>query len=111
MKTANTNLINLTPHGINIMTGPNTGIYIPVSGIVARCQSTRQQVGEVNGIPVNRTKYGEVYDLPDQQDGVCYIVSLAVAKACPDRYDLFVVDDTVRDENGKIIGVRALAQV
>lgn len=39
------------------------------------------------------------------------IVSRLVAEACPERDDLVVPDDTVRDDAGRIIGCRALARV
>ena len=62
-------------------------------------------------VPVNQTRFGEVSDLPDPQPDTIYIVSALVAQAVPDRQDVFIVDDSVRDEQGRIIGARALAHV
>lgn len=61
-------------------------------------------------VPVNRTVTGEVEGLPEQTlDWL--VVSRQVAEARPDRGDLLIVDETVRDEQGRIIGARALASL
>lgn len=36
---------------------------------------------------------------------------MLVANAVPHRNDVFIVDDTVRDDEGRIIGAKALAHV
>lgn len=110
-------IINLTPHAINIMPqGPDGPVVaIPPSGQVARCTVDRVQVDTVTvdgiAIPVNRTQFGEVTGLPDPQPDTIYVVSALVAQAVPERQDVFIVDDAVRDEQGRIIGARALAHV
>lgn len=110
-------IINLTPHAINIMPEGANGpvITIPPSGQVARCATHRVQVDTVavDGvpIPVNKTKFGEVEGLPDPQPNTIFIVSAVVAQAVPHRPDVFIVDDAIRDEQGRIIGARALAHV
>lgn len=104
-----TALVNLTPHAISII--GETKITVPPSGIVARCSVRREKVGEVGRIPVNRTVFGDVEGLPDSRPSTYYIVSAIVAQACPDRHDLLIPDDTVRDDQGQIIGCRALATV
>lgn len=40
-----------------------------------------------------------------------YVVSRQVAEAAPERDDLYVVDDTVQDDQGRIIGDRGLARI
>ena len=110
-------LVNLTPHALNLMIAGPTGpvVTIPPSGQVARCAVERAQVDTVTvdgiAVPVNQTRFGEVFDLPDPQPDTIYIVSAVVAQAVPDRPDVFIVDDAVRDEQGRIIGARALAHV
>jgi hypothetical protein len=111
------NIVNLTPHALNLMPAGPTGpvVTIPPSGQVARCAVDRVQVDTVavDGItvPVNQTRFGEVSDLPDPQPDTIFVVSALVAQAVPDRQDVFIVDDAVRDEQGRIIGCRALAQI
>ena len=111
------NIVNLTPHALNFMPeGPDgPTVTIPPSGQVARCAVHRVQVDTVTvdgiTIPVNQTQFGTVTGLPDPQPDTIYIVSSLVAQAVPDRQDVFIVDDAVRDEQGRIIGARALAHV
>jgi len=111
------NIVNLTPHALNLMPeGPDgPTVTIPPSGIVARCTTSRVQVGTITvdniTIPVNRTQFGAVTGLPDPQPDTIYIVSAVVAQAVPDQPDVFIVDDAVRDKQGRIIGARALAHV
>jgi hypothetical protein len=67
------------------------------------------QVAGVN-VPVVRVEYGAVSDLPDPAEGTYLIVSLLVAMARPDRHDLLVPVELVRDATGAIAGCRALAR-
>ena len=111
------NIVNLTPHPLNLMPeGPDgPTVTIPPSGQVARCAVDRVQVDTVTvdgiTVPVNQTRFGAVTGLPDPQPDTIFIVSAVVAQAVPNRPDVFIVDDAVRDEQGRIIGARALAHV
>lgn len=111
-------IINLTPHAINLMPAGPDGptVTIPPSGQVARCAVDRVQVDTITvdggiSVPVNTTRFGQVSGLPDPQPDTIYVVSALVAQATPDRQDVFIVDDAIRDDQGRIIGARALAQV
>lgn len=105
-------IINLTPHAINFLREDNSVLAtIEPSGTIARAAQTRERVSEVNGIVVNQCSYGSVTGLPDPQDGTIYLVSALTAQACPERSDVFITDDAVRDENGRIIGCRAIARI
>jgi hypothetical protein len=105
-------LVNLTPHPVVVL-GENDEVLltIPVSGLpVPRASKTTEVVAEVemNGvhIPLVRTRFGAVENLPEPVKGTAYIVSLIVKQACPDRRDLRIVEDVVRD--GSVIkGCRA----
>ena len=111
------NIVNLTPHALNLMPAGPTGpvVTIPPSGQVARCATSRVQVDTVTvdgiTVPVNQTRFAAVTGLPDPQPDTIFIVSAVVAQAVPNRPDVFIVDDAVRDEQGRIIGARALAHV
>ena len=111
------NIVNLTPHALNLMPkGPDgPTVTIPPSGQAARCAVDRVQVDTVTvdgiTVPVNQTQFGSVSDLPDPQPDTIFVVSALVAQAVPDRQDVFIVDDAVRDDQGRIIGARALAHV
>lgn len=106
------NIVNLTPHAITLMVGEKS-VTIQPSGTVARASTMRAQVGEVKvdglEIPVNLTRFGEVTGIPEVQSDTVYIVSAIVAQATT-RADVVMVDDAVRDSEGRIIGARALAQ-
>ena len=105
-------IINLTPHAITFLDENNSVLAtVEPSGVVARAAQTRDRISEVNGIPVNQCSYGEVTGLPDPQDGTIYLVSALTAQACRNRNDVFITDDAVRDDSGRIIGCRAIARI
>lgn len=105
-------IINLTPHSITFVDDAgNTILTIEPSGQIARCSVTREKIGEINGIPINKSRFGKVENLPKPQEDTIYIVSALTAQAVPERKDVYITDDAVRDEQGRIIGCRALAQI
>ncbi len=105
------NIINLTPHKIDVVC-PYGTISIMPSGKVARVTTTDTLIGHVymmyNGsevpVPVNETKFGQVVDLPEPEEGTFYIVSRIVKNAVPERTDVLVPGNLVRDAAGVIIG-------
>ena len=96
--------INLTPHAVNIVDGPT----IPSSGL-CRLSVTTEEVGNIDGVPMVRTVYGDVQGLPSPKEGTIYIVSSLVASRVPDRHDIAVPTEFVRDDAGRILGCRALS--
>lgn len=82
------NLINLTPHALRIRVNSDNRDAIPdPSDIVldpaptpARVSVKTVQVGDVNGIPVVSSQYGDIVGLPDPIDGVVYVASMVVAQ-------------------------------
>ncbi len=121
-------LVNLTPHGIDIMNDKNEIIRkIPPSGKVARVTEDNLLQGDINGIPLYYKTYEDtIEELPDpvypknrNQDSLgwydydtLYIVSLPVAQVvanATNRHDVVIVGDSVRDEKGQIIGTKSLA--
>ena len=107
-----TNIVNLTPHAVTFYAQDGKTVLntIPSSGM-ARAAQSRSTIGDINGIPVCKTSYGEVEGLPAPQPNTIYIVSVLTAQAAKDRKDLYIVDDTVRDSSGQILGCKALAQI
>jgi len=97
-------IINLTPHPINLI---GWGEIQPQG--LARVSSEVAPVAEINGIPITYKWLGEVTGLPPRTCGVRYIVSLMVAQALPDRDDLLVPGEVVRDDIGRVIGCQSLA--
>lgn len=105
-------LVNLTHHAIHFLDGENNQVLtVEPSGVVARAAQTRTRSGEIAGIPVNQCAYGQVQGLPEPAPEMAYVVSALTAQACPERKDVYIVDDTIRDGNGRIVGCRALAHI
>lgn len=130
-------IINLTPHAINFVwepvneDGSGSGYFepiatIPASGQVARVKAKTVPVTEtiysldgtfektplfIEDIPVTTTEFGEVEGLPDPKPGVVYIVSSLVAQRVPDRWDVFIPNESVRDSQGRIVGCKSLGRI
>jgi hypothetical protein len=102
---------NLTPHDINLIGENGELVQTFKSEGSARCVATRQKVATLNGLPINKVGFGETVDLPDFDYDIFYIVSRIVADANPERSDLLIVDDTVRNEQGQIIGCKSFSQI
>lgn len=104
-------VINLTPHPIRV--GDRD---FPVSGQVARVREIVVPDGEIDGLPVVRTSWGQIDGLPPPDGGeTIFIVSPIILSAVPGRSDLVAPDtgpeSVVRDVAGRIIGVRRLRRI
>jgi hypothetical protein len=113
-------IINLTPHPIVFM---RRSPYMQMPDIVstplppattpARVVVTREKCRSLtaSGIPLDvyRLVYGEVTGLPEPCEGVIFLVSAVVAQRVPTRCDVYTVDDLVRDDEGRVVGARALS--
>ena len=102
-------IINMTPHKVSVFDqdGNTIAVFEPVG--LARCAQSTELIGNVNGISITTTVFGEVEGLPEEQPGVYFIVSRLCLSACPDRHDLLVPNELVRDEDGNIIGCRSFS--
>lgn len=109
-------IVNLTPHNVNFM-----GESDKVLHVFERCENPPRlkENKELDGlisfnkyfIRVFRKEFQPETNLPPQIDGVFYIVSNLIASAFPDRNDLLIPDDVVRDNDGQIVGCRGFAKV
>ena len=112
----NAHLVNCTPHDINIKMSDEDGFFtIAPSGVVARCKTEYNTVAQVvaggDTFNIRERYFNEPQDLPDPKEGTLYIVSRIVAEAMSGvRNDLLMVDDVIRDENGRPIGCEAFAR-
>ena len=104
-------LKNFTPHNVVIVMNETTKIVIPSDGI-ARVTETKTAAPsiDVDGAAIETfvSAFGEVENLPPQEDGVMVIVSALVASAAKERDDLLVPGELVRDDGGNIIGCKSL---
>lgn len=112
-------LVNLTPHAVVIVNAnDNVVATIAPSGGVARARQTDRNVGEVMvdgfAVPLVKSVFGEVEDLPAPTEGVAFIVSFITVTAARAHgrptSDLLTTSGPVRDAEGRIIGCRALAR-
>ena len=131
-------IVNATPHGLQLLAEEDAGDIAGVigfgrgrtahfrlvaelapSGLVPRAATTKVALPpvEVDGvtIPVDRTAYGEVENLPEPDNETTYIVSLLAAQAAAaggrNTDDLLVIGETVRDADGKIIGATGFGRI
>ena len=61
-------------------------------------------------IPITITYFGTPEGLPEREFQIYYIVSQLIKSALPDRTDLLVPAEVVRDKDGNIIGCRSLGR-
>lgn len=102
---------NFTPHEINLLDENQQVIHTiqPEETPIRLSQST-VQVDTIGGVSITETQFGETQNLPEQQNGVYLIVSRLILSANPDRSDLLVPNELVRNEAGHIIGCQSLAR-
>ena len=104
-------VINLTPHNIAVHINGQI-INFPSEG-VARVSTFETEIGAVTldsgiTIPIKKTEYGKVENLPEPQQGVMYIVSMLVSQQAK-RNDLITPDtfkNAIRDEHGQLVGTK-----
>ena len=103
-------LKNYTPHNV-VIVNESTKIVIPSDGI-ARVTETKTITPsiDVDGVTVETfvSAFGEVENLPPQEEGAMVIVSALVASAAKGRDDLLVPGELVRDDGGNIVGCKSL---
>ena len=104
-------LKNFTPHNVVIVIDSTKKIVIPSDGI-ARVTETKTATPsiDVDGVIIETfiSSFGEVENLPPQEEGVMVIVSALVASAAKGRDDLLVPGELVRDDGGNIVGCKSL---
>lgn len=110
----NQTIINKTPHSINFYYGDK--IYTFKSDeSPCRITSTEEDGSCIKcghwqdfiELPIKKIKYGKTENLPEQNNWAYYIVSSIVKANNPDRKDLIVPNDFVRDDKGNIIGCKS----
>lgn len=105
------NIVNLTPHVIEVRLPSGDSRAILPSGVVARVTSRAEVQDSLLGIPVVTTVYGEPQGIPEPAEDTVYLVSALVLSAVK-RTDVYAPDtgpeSVVRDEAGKIVAVRRL---
>ena len=102
-------IINLTPHDICILDNNGEVLREYRSKGVVRLNTYVQACEPIEGVRTTKVKFGELLGLPQYVGGTYYIVSRLVKQARPDRCDLLVPNEIVRDDKGLIIGCKSLS--
>lgn len=114
------NIRNLTPHDIVFVSEGGKELVVKPSGSIARVSVTTEitgymsvitESGETLVIPITENVYGEVENLPVADGGTIFIVSQIVASRVPNRRDVYIPNESVRDEQGRIIGCRSFGHI
>ena len=102
--------VNLTTHPINIIREDGGIESLQPSGVCARAYDEQQTRGNIDGIPVRQTVFGNALELPPASCDTTYVVSSFVARCVPDRRDVVSPNThpkaAVRDDKGNLVAVR-----
>ena len=78
-----------------------------------RVETQQMIIGKLGGVPIVKTEFIKIVNLPEPEDGTYYIVSRIVMDYVPfKREDVFCVDTgstAIRDENGQVVAVTQLS--
>jgi hypothetical protein len=100
--------VNLIGHDITI-SGYGT---LPRCNNPCRVDTQQIVIGKMSNIPIVKTEFNGLINLPKPEDGVYYIVSRIVMDFVPfDREDVFSVDTgptAIRDQSGQVVAVTQL---
>lgn len=103
----------MTPHPINLLTTEGEEIATFPSEGTIRLEKSSYQIGscdvEGHSVELLHSTFNSNDDIPEPVEGTTFIVSALVANAYPQRFDFVMVENTVRDDNGRIIGCTAFA--
>lgn len=104
------NIINLTPHNINIYNENGDPVLIvKPTGTIARIGEKREKTGTILGFPIFKTIVGEPESCPPQIEDTIYIVS-GMFRSHVNRSDLYQPGELLRDGEGRPIGCIGLSQ-
>jgi len=102
-------IINCTPHAIVVDNNKDFTATYPISGYIARVESSTELHTEFNnGLAFYKQSFGEIQGLPLEKEGTLLIVSAMVLSANKSRKDLIapLTDSTAkRNDKGHIISV------
>lgn len=104
-------IVNLTPHELIAFDSEDKEIMRLSSSGIVRLEEERERIGEINGIPLYNIKYVESKGLPEPKKNTLFFVSKVVVQANPNRDDLIVPCEFVRDGDGRIKGLNSIAHL
>lgn len=102
---------NATPHTLNIFVDGKEVMTLEPSGILPRVEQHEEVVDTINGIKITKQTFSEPYGLPEEEEGVFWVVSRLTAEATKNRKDLLVPGPMVRGEDGRPVGCNGLSRI
>lgn len=118
-------IVNCTPHAVQLLRERDgewdTLMVLESSGLSVRVDNDVETVGSVTcdeqEFDVRKRVFGDVTVTDsngeeatlETKEGTFYVVSRIAAEAMPERNDLLIVDGTVRNDEGRIIGCTGFA--
>lgn len=103
-------LVNCTPHDINLVKTDGSTEVIPGCGIVPRVSTETIELTDEYGFRLVEVVFGEIHDLPDESEDTMFIVSKICVDAAPWRRDLVYPTDLRRDDAGRVVACGALSR-
>ena len=104
-------IVNLTPHKITFFL-ENGVLELEASSQPFRLQEKIEKIGEINSIPITKTTYIIVSEnLPEKKENIIYIVPKIILENYPERDDFYMVNQTIKNENGHIVGCQSLTRL
>ncbi len=105
-------LINCTPHPLNVINEDGTETYLPQSGTVLRVPTSLIECEPIGGASTFALDVGAFSILPPVRPGVYYVVSSFAAQALTGRGDSLCPGKAWKDRRtGEVIGCRGLRRV
>jgi hypothetical protein len=103
-------IVNLTPHGLNVVDRNGNIVVIPPSGAVARVASSDVPAWRIDDtFDVVKTSFGDVDGLPDRTHDTVFVVSRIVKSAVTDRDDVVCPGPLLRDADGNVVGCKGFS--
>ena len=101
--------VNLIGHDITI-SGYGT---LPKADKPCRVETEQMIIGKLAGVPIVKTEFIKLVNLPDPEDGTYFIVNRITMDFIPfGREDVFCVDTgptVIRDEYGQVVAITQLS--
>lgn len=86
----------------------NLILSVKPENVSANCTQKKVICGYVGEVPVYRTVFEQVFDIPMPKENTIYIVSHDVANAVK-RPDVYCLGSEIRDKQGYMIGYEGLS--
>lgn len=100
-------IVNLTPHDVNVLSSDGSVKIFPPGEETARLKVDVTYITTVDGVRITKSDFYKI-KLPKEKKGKYYIVSYLVKNAFPERKDLLVPSEPVKNGNGRTLYCKSL---